>query len=114
MDTTSKITDLSQQQCTPCRGGDEPLGPEDIQICLRQLAEGWQVADGRKLVKTVTFKNFAEALEFTNKVGALAEQQHHHPDIYLAWGKVKIELWTHKIGGLHKNDFILAAGIDRL
>ena len=66
------------------------------------------------LEKEFKFKNFKEALDFTNKAGQLAERQGHHPDIYLAWGKVKIELWTHKIGGLHENDFILAAGIDRL
>jgi len=113
MENTS-FSNLSEQKCSPCRGGIEPMSPEDIQSCLDQISEGWQVADNRKLEKMFRFKNFTEALAFTNNVGQLAEQQQHHPDIYLAWGKVKIELWTHKIGGLHKNDFILAAGIDKL
>ena len=111
---TSKITPLIKQQCTPCRGGVDPLRDEDIQPYLKQLEAGWKVTDDRKLEKTFKFKNFREALEFTNKVGHLAETQQHHPDIHLTWGKVKIQLWTHKIGGLHENDFILAAAIDKI
>jgi 4a-hydroxytetrahydrobiopterin dehydratase len=105
---------MSDKRCTPCRGGVEPLETLELVPYFQQLADGWDVIDDRKLEKTFKFKNFKEALEFTNQVGQLAEEQQHHPDIYLAWGKVKIELWTHKIGGLHENDFILAAGIDRL
>jgi 4a-hydroxytetrahydrobiopterin dehydratase len=105
---------LSQKQCTPCRGGVEPLSTQELSAYLHQLADGWEVIEGRKLEKTFKFKNFKDALAFTIEVGQLAEQQQHHPDIYLSWGKVKIELWTHKIGGLHENDFILASGIDHL
>ena len=111
---TSKTTSLTEQTCTPCRGDSKPLEAEDVQSHLSQLSEGWQVVDNRKIEKTFKFKNFADALDFTNKVGKLAELQQHHPDIHLTWGKVKIQLWTHKIGGLHKNDFILAARIDQL
>jgi len=70
--------------------------------------------DQCKIEKTFTFSNFAKALAFTNKIGELAEQEKHHPDIYLAWGKVKVSLWTHKIDGLSENDFILAAKIDQI
>ncbi|MCD6175293.1 MAG: 4a-hydroxytetrahydrobiopterin dehydratase [Planctomycetes bacterium] len=110
----SKRRKLSEKQCTPCCGGVEPLGTQELTPYLQQLADGWDIIESRKLEKTFKFKNFREALDFTNRVGQLAEQQQHHPDITLSWGKVKIELWTHKIGGLHENDFILAAEIDRI
>jgi 4a-hydroxytetrahydrobiopterin dehydratase len=114
MENNVKITDLAGRKCVPCRGGVEPLAEPLLSEYLRQLSERWHIIEGRHLEKDFTFKNFAEALEFTNKVGRLAEQMGHHPDIFLTWGKVKIQLWTHKIGGLHENDFILAARIDRL
>ncbi|MEI6564605.1 MAG: 4a-hydroxytetrahydrobiopterin dehydratase [bacterium] len=79
-----------------------------------QLGGSWQLVETRKLEKVFTFKNFIEALAFTNRVGLLAEQQGHHPDILLSWGKVKLEIWTHKIGGLTESDFILAAKADLL
>ena len=106
MENKANAAKLSEKQCTPCRGGVEPLGTQELAPYLQQIADGWDVIEGRKLEKTFTFKNFKEALDFTNQVGQLAEQQQHHPDIYLSWGKVKVELWTHKIGGLHENDFI--------
>ena len=114
MQNHAKITELSEQKCTPCHGGVEPLAEPMLNEYHKQLAEGWQIIGRKRLERNFKFKNFAEALEFTNKIGQLAEQQHHHPDIHLSWGKVKLELWTHKIGGLHENDFILAAMIDKL
>ena len=106
--------DLAGQECIPCRGGVEPLKGTELTDLAKQLSEGWQVIEQHHLEKQFKFKNFRQALDFTNKVGETAEQQGHHPDIYLAWGKVKLKVWTHKIDGLHKSDFIFAAKINRL
>ncbi len=114
MESDAKTLDLSRLQCIPCRGGVEPLVKPAVSEYRKQLSDGWQIIDGKKLQKEFKFKNFREALDFTNNVGQLAEQQGHHPDIALSWGKVSVLLWTHKIGGLHENDFILAAAIDRI
>ncbi len=105
---------LSEMKCVPCRGGVEPLKGEEIFKMAKQISQDWKVIDEHKLEREFKFKDFKEALDFVNKVGALAEEEQHHPDIYLTWGKVKINLWTHKINGLHTNDFILAAKIDEL
>ncbi len=105
--------DLADKQCTACKGGVEPLDETGIKPLLEQLGEGWQVIEGKKLEKVYKFKNFKEGLDFVNRVGAVAEDQGHHPDIFLAWGKVKLTVWTHKIGGLHESDFIFAAKADR-
>ena len=85
---------------------------EELQSLHDELGNDWQVIDGHHLEKEYSFKNFAQALEFTNKVGALAEEIFHHPDIFLTWGKVKISIWTHKIDGLNEADFIFAAKTD--
>ena len=105
---------LEKGKCVPCQAGGEPLNGEAIANLLGRLAEGWKVIDQRYLEKEYKFKNFRLALDFVNKIGELAESEGHHPDIYLAWGKVKVKLWTHKINGLDNNDFILAAKIDKL
>ena len=103
---------LSDKKCVPCEKGTPPLKGDDIQRLLHTL-NGWTIVQQHHLEKEFTFRNFREALDFTNKVGAIAEQEGHHPDIFLAYGKVKIQLWTHKIGGLSENDFILAAKCDK-
>lgn len=105
---------LANETCVPCRGGVPPLAGEELAALLRELGNGWRVVDGHHLEKEYPFPDFAEALAFTNRVGALAEEEGHHPDIYLAWGKVRITNWTHKIDGLSRGDFVLAAKIDRL
>ena len=104
---------LAEKTCVPCRGGVPPLKGEALQALARQV-EGWQVVNEHHLAKTFRFPDFRAALAFVNKVGALAEEQGHHPDIYLAWGKVEITIWTHKIDGLTESDFILGAKIDAL
>ncbi len=110
----SNTNSLAAKNCAPCAGGVEPLKSDAIRQLLCELDNGWQVIDEQHLEKQYKFKDFTQALQFVNKVGQLAEQQGHHPDIYLAWGRVKLTIWTHKIKGLHRNDFILAAKADGL
>ncbi len=105
---------LTEKHCQPCQGGVPPLAGEALTRLARELGGGWQVVAGQHLEKEYPFKNFREALAFTNKVGELAEAQGHHPDIYLAWGKVRLTIWTHKINGLTESDFVLAAKADQL
>src|SRR5205809_6234265 len=108
--------DLKQSSCVPCRGGVPPLTADEI-ARLKPQAPDWQVveADGiPRLRREFKFKNFREALDFANQVGELAEREQHHPDLHVAWGKVVVETWTHKIRGLHTNDFILAAKTDAI
>jgi 4a-hydroxytetrahydrobiopterin dehydratase len=97
----------------PCQGGVPPLDGEQIAPLIEQL-DGWLVLEGHHLSKRYSFPDFARALAMVNKVGAVAEQEGHHPDIHLAWGEVSIDIWTHKIDGLTESDFILAAKIDAL
>ena len=98
--------------CVPCKGGIPPLKGEELSKLHRKLDQGWNVIEEHHLEKSFTFNDFRQALDFTNEVGELAEVEGHHPDIYLAWGKVKITLWTHKIDGLTQSDFIFAAKVD--
>ena len=105
-------TELRSRQCRPCKKGTPPLNGESLAQFQQQLGAGWKVVEEHHLEKEYSFKNFKEALDFTNRVGAIAEQEDHHPDIHLGWGKVKLTLWTHSIGGLSENDFILAAKLD--
>ncbi len=110
------MNDLAKGKCVACRAGEPTLTEEQIQELLPQLHD-WEVNDVngmKRLEKVFKFKNFAQALEFTNKIGAVAEEEDHHPLIITEWGKVTINWWTHKIGGLHKNDFIMAAKSDEI
>ena len=108
------MSDLASKQCVPCKGGVPPLAGQELADLQAQLGGSWEVVDGHHLAKQYRFANFVDALEFTNRVGAMAEEQQHHPDIHLAWGRVGIEIWTHKIDGLTESDFVLAAKIDAL
>ncbi len=105
------MSELIHRKCIPCKGGVPPLKGEQIRPLLSQI-EGWSVVDEHHLTKNYKFPNFVEALQFVNKIGEIAEKEWHHPDIYLAWGKVRVDVWTHKINGLTENDFILAAKLD--
>ena len=107
-------SELAEKECVPCKGGVPPLQGTALRNLQEKLDDGWQVVDEHHLEKTYKFKNFREALDFTMRVGELAEAQGHHPDIYLAWGKVKLTVWTHKIDGLTESDFIFAAKVERL
>ncbi len=108
------MSDLASQHCEPCRGGMPPMTPDQIAELLPQLDDGWSVVDHHHLVRSFSFADFAASLAFVNQVGALAERAGHHPDIRFGWGHATIELWTHKIDGLHLADFVLAAQIDEI
>ena len=105
---------LAERECLACKGDVPPLKGEELKKLTHELDGQWKVVDGRQLEKEYKFQNFRDALRFTNKVGELAEAVNHHPDIYLAWGKVKLQIWTHKVNGLTESDFVLAAKADRL
>lgn len=105
---------LASEKCVPCRGGVPALHGDDLRRLQDTLGGGWQVVAGHHLEKEFPFPDFATGLAFTNQVGAIAEEQGHHPDIHLAWGKVRVTIWTHKIDGLTRSDFVLAAKIDRI
>ncbi len=102
---------LASRHCVPCHGGVPRLTGEEVAPLLRQL-EGWEVVEGHHLSKEYKFANFAGALGFVNRVGAVAEREGHHPDIAFGWGYARVRIYTHAIGGLSENDFILAARID--
>ena len=110
--TQEDFCDLADKSCVPCRGGVPPLNAEQRAPLLAQLT-GWQVIAEHHLEKSYTFPDFVSALAFVNRVAVIAEDSGHHPDLHLAWGKVRIEIWTHKIDGLTESDFILAAKCDR-
>jgi 4a-hydroxytetrahydrobiopterin dehydratase len=107
------MSELSSKQCVPCRGGVPALKGEEITVLLNQLSD-WEVINQHHLKKVYRFANFKESLAFVNRVGVLAEEQGHHPDICFGWGQAEITIWTHKIDGLTESDFILAAKIDDL
>jgi 4a-hydroxytetrahydrobiopterin dehydratase len=110
------MSTLTSQTCVPCRGGVPTLSDDEIDALLPEIPD-WQLIETggvKQIQRSFTFRNFKRALAFTNKVGELAEDEGHHPAILTEWGKVTVTLWTHAIGGLHQNDFILAAKIDEI
>jgi 4a-hydroxytetrahydrobiopterin dehydratase len=110
------MNNLTAGKCVSCKVGEPTLKDAEIEDLLPQI-NGWQVKEvngEKRLDKVFKFKNFAQALEFTNKIGAIAEEEDHHPLIITEYGRVTVDWWTHKIGGLHKNDFIMAAKTDQL
>jgi 4a-hydroxytetrahydrobiopterin dehydratase len=110
------MKELTQQKCVACRGTEPTLTDAQIAELQPQVSE-WQVKEVggmKRLERVFKFKNFAQALEFTNKIGAVAEEENHHPLLITEWGRVTVDWWTHKIGGLHQNDFIMAAKTDEL
>jgi 4a-hydroxytetrahydrobiopterin dehydratase len=110
------MTNLSQQKCVACRGNEPMLSDSQIEE-LRPQVPDWQVKEvngEKRLERVFKFKNFAEALAFTNKIGVIAEEEDHHPLLITEWGRVTVAWWTHVIRGLHQNDFIMAARTDQL
>jgi 4a-hydroxytetrahydrobiopterin dehydratase len=107
------MSDLAAKTCVPCRGGVPPLKGDELEALAKQVPQ-WQVVNEHHLTRNFTFPDFRQALDFVNRVGAIAEEQGHHPNILLTWGRAEITIWTHKIDGLTESDFILAAKIDQL
>jgi 4a-hydroxytetrahydrobiopterin dehydratase len=107
------MSDLASKTCVPCRGGTPPLKGEELDDLRRQIP-GWEVVEEHHLGRRFRFKNFREALNFVNRVGELAEEQGHHPDVGFGWGYAEVTVYTHKIDGLTESDFILAAKISEL
>lgn len=107
-------SELTSKVCTACEGGTQPFTPAQVDEYLGKLTASWDVVDGKKIRRTFQFADFKQAMEFVNKVAGLADQEGHHPDIQIVYSQVRLELWTHAIGGLSENDFILAAKIETL
>jgi len=106
------MSELASKTCVPCRGGVPPLKGDQLAALAKQV-DGWKIVEEHHIVKRFQFPNFITALEFVDCVGALAEEQGHHPDIFLTWGNVEVTIWTHAVKGLTESDFILAAKIDQ-
>ena len=104
---------LADKKCVPCLGGTPPLTAAEVAPLLVQL-DGWEVENHKKLIKPFKFKNFVQAVDFVNALTRVAEEEQHHPDLYVRWGEVRVYLWTHKIDGLTESDFVMAAKIDRV
>jgi len=110
------MTDLAEKRCVPCEGGVQPASPDEIRTLRRQVPE-WEVVerDGvNRLERTYTFDDFSHALQLTDRIGQAAEEEGHHPVLVTEWGKLTVTWWTHAIGGLHENDFVMAAKSDAL
>lgn len=106
------MKELATKECLPCEEGTPRLKGQELGKLLSELGHDWRAVQEHHLEKEFKFKDFREALEFTNRIGEIAEARNHHPDIYLAWGKVRVTIWTHKIDGLSESDFVLAAKIE--
>jgi 4a-hydroxytetrahydrobiopterin dehydratase len=107
------MADLATKECKPCKGDVPPLKGEELQKLYKDLGDGWDLVDEHHLEKDYSFPDFARALTFTNKVGNIAEQEDHHPEITVGYGHVKVQVWTHKIDGLTESDFIFAAKTEK-
>ena len=105
-------SNLAKRDCEPCRGGAEPLRGEALARLARELDGGWRTVDEHHIEKEYKLAGWREAVNFTNRIARIADEQDHHPDIHLSYGKVRIEIWSHKIDGLTENDFVLAAKAD--
>ena len=113
-ETNEGLSPLASKDCVPCKGGVAPISGEGLTALYAALGGGWNVVNEHHLEKEFRFPDFRTALGFTNRIGELAESVNHHPDIQLSWGKVKVTVWTHKIGGMSEADFVFAAKVDAL
>lgn len=109
-----ELLPLATERCRPARGMIAPLSAGESERLLRRLPAGWRINNEGHIVKEFFFKDFAEALDFVDRIGELAARERHHPEIHLSWGFVRVILWTPKLGGLQRSDFVLAAKIDEI
>ena len=114
LESSDLVANLAEKTCVPCKGGVPPLSPREFTPLLAGLGDRWEVVEGHHLSGSYQFPDFVEALRFTNLVGAMAEEQCHHPDILLTWGNVRVDIWTHKIDALVESDFIFAAKTEKI
>ena len=112
--STAMSSELAKKECQACDGGTPALKGDALKKLQSQLDDGWQVLNEQKLEKEFKFPDFREAIDFVNRVGEIAEQQGHHPDIFFTWGQARIQIWTHSVKGLTESDFILAAKISEV
>ena len=108
------MSKLAEKNCTPCRSSAVPLKGAALTSLLEELGSGWTIIDEHHLSNSFRLANFAEALALVNQIGKVAEEQGHHPDLHLAWGLVRVEMWSHSIDGLTESDFIICAKIDKM
>ena len=108
------MSDLAKKECIPCKGGIPPMGLEQAEEMIRQIHSDWKLVDTHHIERVWIFPNFESALQFVNSAGAICEEQDHHADFELGWGRVKAMIWTHKINGLTESDFFLAAKFDEI
>jgi 4a-hydroxytetrahydrobiopterin dehydratase len=108
------ISELAKKVCQSCDGNTSPLKGDALKKLQDELGGGWRIAEEQRLEKEFKFPDFRKALDFTNRVGQIAEEQGHHPDIFLTYGQVRLQIWTHKINGLTESDFILAAKVEEI
>lgn len=113
MQEVQAMNELATRKCEPCEAGTSALKGTELRRLFARISD-WNLVNEHHLEKEYRFKDFREALDFVNRLGEVAEEEGHHPDIFLTWGKVKVTLWTHSVGGLSENDFILAAKADQL
>ncbi len=113
MQPGAEPTGLSTKRCVPCQAGTPPLARADIEKYLSQIGAGWTLEGEKILSKQFKFRDLVEAMKFVGAVAGIAEAEGHHPDIHISYNKVRFDLWTHAIGGLSENDFILAAKIEQ-
>ena len=114
METDCQMNSFSERDCVPCKGGVPPLKGKDLLSFMKEISEDWNLVKEHHLEREFNFPNFQEAWDYLNKVAQMSEQQDHHPDIELSWGRVKVIIWTHKIDGLTESDFVFAAKCDDL
>ncbi len=107
------LVSLADQACIPCRGGVPPLALQVAEELLERLGDGWLLNPDGHLERSYSFKSFGDAMKLANAVAEIADEENHHPDLYVVWGKCKVEIWTHKIDGLTESDFYFAAKVDR-